>query len=125
MQLQLQTVLNLVHPLKSFVYADVRLVPRNGSSDARIEARVESRKNSRPRCTKCQRLGPTYDHQPLREFKFVPLWGLLVFLLYELLSISQKRGNLTRSRDHKGARRAPTSPGRVGILKRESSPKAT
>jgi len=83
MQLQLQTVLNLVHPLKSFVYADVRLVQRSGSSDARIEARVESRKNSRPRCTKCQRLGPTYDHQPLREFKFVPLWGVLVFLLYE------------------------------------------
>jgi len=83
MQLQLRTVLNHVHPLKSFVYADVRLLPRVGTSAARIEARVEPRKNGRPCCAKCRRPGSTYDHQPLREFKFVPLWGVLVFLLYE------------------------------------------
>ena len=47
MQLQLQTVLNYVHPLKSFVYADVRLVPREGTPGSRIEACVVPRKNSR------------------------------------------------------------------------------
>jgi transposase len=83
MQLQLRTVLNYVHPLKSFVYADVRLVPGRGSWAARIEARVEPRKNSQGRCGKCARSGPTHDHLPQRDFKFVPLWGLLVFLVYE------------------------------------------
>ena len=83
MQLQLRTVLNCVHPLKSFVYTDVRLVPGKGTRAARIEATIEPRKNSRACCVKCGHLGPTYDHQPMREFTFVPLWGLLVFLLYE------------------------------------------
>lgn len=85
MQLQLQTVLNKVHPLKSFVYADVRLVPysgRSGGAVARIEARVAARKNSRARCGRCDQPGAVYDHQPERRFDFVPLWGLLVFLLY-------------------------------------------
>ena len=82
MQLQLQTVLNYVHPLKSFVYADVRLVPGKGARDAHLEARVAPRKSSRGRCCTCKRLGPTYDHQPDRRFDFVPLWGLLVFLWY-------------------------------------------
>jgi len=79
MQLQLQTLLNFVHPIKCFVYTDVRLVKGTG---ARIEARVVPRKNSRARCCRCDRPGATYDHQPERRFDFVPLWGLLVFLLY-------------------------------------------
>ena len=82
MQLQLQTVLNLVHPLKSFVYADIRLLARVGRRGDSIEARVEPRKNSRGRCGRCKRPGPPYDHQPERRFDFVPCWGLLVFLLY-------------------------------------------
>ena len=50
MQLQLQTVLNKVHPLKSFVYTDIRLVPCLGAAGARIEAQVAPRRNSRGRC---------------------------------------------------------------------------
>ena len=82
MQLQVQTVLNNVHPLKGFVYADVRLIRSQGAAVARIEARVVPRKNSRGRCSRCGRPGATYDHQPERRFDFVPLWGLLVFLRY-------------------------------------------
>jgi transposase len=82
MQLQVRTLLNSVHPLKSFVYADIRLVPCKRVEAGRIEARIAARKNSKPLCTGCRRPGPTYDHQPERRFQFVPLWGLLVFLLY-------------------------------------------
>jgi transposase len=82
MQLQLQTILNRVHPLKSFVYVDVRLLSRARTPGGRIEARIAPRKNSRAHCCRCNRPGPTYDHQPERRFDFVPLWGLLVFLLY-------------------------------------------
>jgi transposase len=74
--------MNYVHPLKSFVYADVRLVPRKGAPAMGIEARVEPRRGSRARCRGCKRLGATYDHQIERRFDFVPLWGLLVVLLY-------------------------------------------
>jgi len=79
MQLQLQTILNFVHPIKRFVYTDVRFVKDTGD---RIEARVVPRKNSRARCCRCDRSGATYDHQLERRFDFVPLWGLPVFLLY-------------------------------------------
>ena len=82
MQLQVQTLLNHVHPFKSFVYADVRLVSCEGARAGRIEARIMPRKGSRARCCRCKRLGPTYDHQPERRFDFVPVWSLLVFLLY-------------------------------------------
>jgi transposase len=81
MQLQLQTVFNNVHRLKHFVYVDVRLVPCQGAA-AHIEARLAPRKNSRARCSRCDQPGATYDHQPERRFNFVPLWGLLVYLLY-------------------------------------------
>ena len=77
-----EPLLNLVHALKSFVYADIRLLPRAGPRGATLEVRVEPRKNGRGRCFGCNRLGPTYDHQPERRFDFVPCWGLLVFLLY-------------------------------------------
>lgn len=83
MQLQLRTVLNRAHPIKYFVYTDVRLVTPKPEGPAHIEARIESRKNSKPRCGECKKPGPTYDHMPYeRRFDFVPLWGLLVFLLY-------------------------------------------
>jgi transposase len=81
MQLQLQTLLNHVHRLKHFVYADVRLVPCQGAP-AHIEVQVLPRKNSRARCSRCSQPGATYDHQLERRFDFVPLWGLLVFLRY-------------------------------------------
>ena len=81
MQLQLQTLFNLVQRFKHFVYADIRLVLCQGAA-AHIEARVVPRKNSHARCSHCNKPGATYDHQPERRFNFVPLWGLLVFLLY-------------------------------------------
>jgi len=81
MQLQLQTLFNHVHRLKGFVYNDVRLVPCQGA-EAHIEARLAPRKNSRARCSVCGKPGPTHDHLHERRFNFVPLWGLLVYLLY-------------------------------------------
>jgi len=82
MQLQLRTIFNRVHPLKSFVYADVRLTPCQRTDAPMIKAKIMARKNSHPICSKCKRAGATYDHQPERVFDFVPLWGLLVVLLY-------------------------------------------
>jgi transposase len=82
MQLQLRTVLNHVHPIKGFVYKDVRMVSSAGTRENHIEAQVVPRKNSKGRCAKCGEAHATYDHQPERSFAFVPLWGLLVYLFY-------------------------------------------
>jgi transposase len=81
MQLQIRTVLNKLHPLKSFVFADIRLTPDRSAASVHIEARVVPRKNSRGLCRKCGRPGPTYDHECERRFDFVPLWALMVFLV--------------------------------------------
>jgi transposase len=81
MQLQLKTVLNRVHPLKGFVYAAVELVCFSDGS-MQIEATVKERRRSRGTCSKCGEAGSCYDHLPVRRFGFVPLWGLMVALVY-------------------------------------------
>jgi len=82
MQLQVKKLLNHVHRFKGFVYRDVRLVQPEGKALPHIEARIKPRKNSKPRCGSCGEPGPCYDHQHERRFVFVPLWGLMVYLLY-------------------------------------------
>jgi transposase len=82
MQLQVKTLLNHVHTFKGFVYQDIRLVLPNGKTDGHIEARIMPRKNSKPRCGACGEPGTSYDRQPERSFLFVPLWGMMVYLLY-------------------------------------------
>jgi transposase len=91
MQLQLRTVLNKLHPLKSFVYDDVRFMPDRSKAGVRIEVQVVPRKNSRGLCRECGRPGPTYDHERERRFDFVPLWALMVFLVYTPRRIDCRR----------------------------------
>jgi len=90
MQLQLKTVLNHVHPLKGFVYASVELVRLGGGHGAHVEATVKERRRSKPTCSNCGKVGPCYDHLPERRFGFVPLWGLMVVLLYSPRRVSCK-----------------------------------
>ena len=71
----IKTVLNRVHKAKGFVYEKVRF-----NHDG-FEVDVRPRRGSRPYCRGCGRQGSTYDHQPTRRFRFVPLWGLPVYLV--------------------------------------------
>jgi transposase len=82
MQLQLKTLLNHVHSFKGFVYEDVRLVQPEGKCTRYITAKMVPRKTSKPRCGSCEQPRACYDHQPERSFLFVPLWGMMVYLLY-------------------------------------------
>jgi len=82
MQLQMKTLLNHVHAFKGFVYEDVRLVQPEGKTTRHITARIAPRKNSKPLCGSCEKPRSCYDHQPERSFMFVPLWGIMVYLLY-------------------------------------------
>jgi transposase len=72
----IKTILNKCHPVKGFVYGKTYI--KNNS----LFVEITNRKNSQGQCSKCTSKGPTYDHQSQRLFRFVPLWGYKVYLLY-------------------------------------------
>ena len=78
----IQTILNKIHPLKSFVYKKVEFIASSESSRAKLEVHIIPRSNSRPICSCCQTKGSCYDTQNKREFDFIPFWGISVCLLY-------------------------------------------
>ena len=80
MQLKLKTLLNLKESYSGFVYKDVRLNKKKNSQ--RIEIKVEARQGSKGVCSGCGEKRPGYDRLSQREFIHVPLWGLIVVLLY-------------------------------------------
>jgi len=81
--MHLKTILNRVHPLKSFVYAHARM--SDSADGPTIEVRIEPRTGSRPVCSGCGLKRPGYDRQPEpRHFHFVPLWGIAVVFLYAM-----------------------------------------
>src|SRR5262245_21353021 len=84
-----QTILNRVQKQPGFVYAAVQLVA--AGDRLRLEVHLRPRRRSRPRCSRCQRRGPTYDTLAERRFEFVPLWGLAVFFLYALRRVQCPR----------------------------------
>jgi transposase len=79
-QLKLKTILNLKESYSGFVYQDVRL--SDAKDSRRIEIKVEARQGSKGICSGCGEKRPGYDRLKQREFIHVPLWGLMVVLLY-------------------------------------------
>src|SRR5512135_1859585 len=89
-RVQLKTLLNRVHPLKSFVYSRARILDAEGTPH--IEVVIEPRANSRPVCSGWGQKRPGYDHQPEpRRFHFVPLWGMAVVFLYTMRRVACPR----------------------------------
>jgi transposase len=86
MQLQVTTILNHIEKHKSFVYKTVKL--ESTESGPRIVAGMASRSNSQPICSGCGKPGPGYDKLAAREFEYVPLWGIAVFLVYALRRVN-------------------------------------
>jgi transposase len=87
--MQLKTILNRVHPIKGFIYEKTEFVDRT------IEVRVRPRKRSRAYCSGCGRRGSTYDRLPVRRFEFVPLWNLVVRLVYAMRRVDCSRCGVT------------------------------
>jgi len=82
----LKTILNRVERHKGFVYTKVSL--NESGSRLSLLVEVQPRKNSRPRCSGCGQVGPGYDRLPKRQFEFVPLWGIAVFLVYSMRRVN-------------------------------------
>lgn len=76
----IKTLLNKVERFKSFVYGavSIKLV---GDEDALVIDLV-ARRNSRPVCPECGKVGPMYDRQPARLFEYLPVWSFKVFFRY-------------------------------------------
>jgi transposase len=86
---RIQTLLNKVHPLKSFVYAACRLELRNGGPV--LVAKIRPRLNGRVLCSGCGIARPLYDQRDERRFDFVPLWNIPVHLEYRMRRVACPR----------------------------------
>ncbi|HMB05520.1 MAG TPA: transposase, partial [Isosphaeraceae bacterium] len=91
--MRIQTILNRVEKFKSFVYGDAHLEEREGGPA--LVVRVRPRKNGRPHCSGCGCPGPAYDRLEDRRFEFVPVWGIVVFLVYRMRRVNCKRCGVT------------------------------
>lgn len=93
--MQLKTILNRCHRLKSFVYGTIYF----GDEGQTINVAVKPRKGSRPVCSGCNRPGPTYDTtRAPRGFAFIPVWGFAVWLWYSMRRVDCKRCGVTVER---------------------------
>ena len=81
-RMQLKTILNRVHRQPGFVYGHAEF----GSEGERtvLNVEVRCRRRSRGRCSGCLKKRPGYDTLAPRRFAFVPLWGILVYLVYAM-----------------------------------------
>lgn len=93
--MQLRTILNRCHRLKSFVYGTSYF----GDEGQTIHVAVKPRKGSQPVCSGCGRPGPTYDTaRGPRGFAFIPLWGFAVWLWYSMRRVDCRRCGVTVER---------------------------
>jgi transposase len=87
--MQLKTILNCVHRQPGFVYGRVAWFTEGEHLALRVEVRPHGR--SRGRCSKCLKKRPGYDTLSPRQFTFVPLWGILVYLVYAMRRVDCPR----------------------------------
>ena len=80
--MRIETLLNKVHPLKSFVYAACRLDLRKAGLV--LVATIKPRKNGKIVCSGCGKPRRLYDRLDERRFDFVPLWNIPVQLEYRM-----------------------------------------
>jgi transposase len=94
--MRIQTILNRVEDLKSFVYGQARL--EELADGPALVVAVRPRKNGRPFCSGCGRRGRAYDRLEERRFEFVPLWGIVVYLAYRMRRVDCRRCGVTVER---------------------------
>jgi transposase len=91
--MRIQTIFNRVEKFKSFSYGQATLEERDDGPALVVQMRP--RMNSRPYCSGCGRRGPLYDRLEQRQFEYVPIWGILVFLAYRMRRVNCTRCGVT------------------------------
>src|SRR5271168_582152 len=85
--MRLPRILNQCHPIPGFVYGRASFADDEQS----ILIPVRPRKGSAAVCSGCHQPAPGYDRLPERRFEFIPFWGFLVFLLYQMRRVDCPR----------------------------------
>ncbi len=79
----MRSVLQKVLPLKGFCYGDHTII---GEA---VHVRINPDGRCQPRCSRCGRSCPTYDHLPHdRDFAYRPIWGLATFFRYRMRRVN-------------------------------------
>lgn len=78
--MHIRSILNRVEKLKGFIYESERFI--DSGDRPSLEVVVRPRKGCQGYCGGCGRKGPTYDTGEPRRFQYLPIWGILVFLIY-------------------------------------------
>lgn len=91
--MHLKTILNRVYRQRGFVFTEFELT--QSKTNPRLFVKVEPRRGSRGVCSGCNRPAPGYDTLEVRRFEFVPLWGIVVFLLYAMRRLACPRCGVT------------------------------
>ena len=87
--MRIETLLNKVYWLKSFVYEQVR-IERIGGREA-IVVDIKPRRNGRAICSGCRKTRRQYDQmQSDRQFEFIPLWNIPVYFHYRMRRVDCK-----------------------------------
>jgi len=87
--MRVKSILNQVEKYKDFVYERVRW---QGEGQERVlVVEVRERAHRPGRCAECGEPGPGYDRLAARQFEYVPLWGIPVYLLYALRRVQCPR----------------------------------
>ena len=87
--MRVKSILNQVEKYQDFVYERVRWQAEGQERVLVVEVRERAHRPGH--CSECGEPRPGYDRLPAREFEYVPLWGIPVYLLYALRRVQCPR----------------------------------
>jgi len=82
MQLKVKTILNAIQHFPGFVFQDIQLRRNLDGRPSGIEITMAPHEGIAAKCSHCLEHAPGYDRLPPRRWLFVPLWGIVTWLLY-------------------------------------------
>jgi len=112
--MHIESILRRLHPVPGFAYEHVQWA--GGCERPYLLVHVRPRKGSRGICSSCFQKRPGYDVLGTRRFGFVPLWGLVVFLVYAMRRVDCPRCGVTVEAVPWAAGKMQTTHARVWFL---------
>jgi transposase len=91
--MHIESILRRLHPVPGFVYGKVRWAGTPRAPE--VWVRIHARKGSHAVCSGCFKKRPGYDSLTTRQFAFVPLWAIPVWLVYAMRRVDCPRCGVT------------------------------
>jgi transposase len=87
--MHVRTILNRFHRIPGFIFGNECLGEYEGVPALLVP--VRPRVGNKPVCSGCGEVAPGYDTLKERYFRFVPFWGIVVFLVYAMRRVNCPR----------------------------------